>query len=648
MPVSGGRSGPGPHRNVPPQRVLTMPVMRPFRLFLICVVALLAMAPSAFADTPTKKTLYDDGPTGRYLVDGGWLFRLDSANQGLRGRWQRQTSTAGWTGVTVPNAWNVGDDSPASMAGSIGWYRKDFSLPEAKRSIDWALRFETVNYRMQAWLNGKRLGSHTGAYLPFTLQIKRGLKRSGVNRLVVRVDSRRLTSDFPPANRTATGLPTGGWWNYGGILREVYLVRQERAAIDSVVVRPVIRCRTCDATIRLAATVSATSGSVPVTVSGVFNGRRRSLGGGTVSARGKEFAGSLKLRNPHLWSPSDPHLYPAALEVRSGGRVVARWTVHSGVRSIRARNGRLYLNFKRVNLRGVGIHEDTKEQGFAVDNAFRDWLVAEAQNLGATVLRTHYPMSPYLQELADRKGLLVWSEIPVYAMKTPVLARRSVRERAVRLLRENITVNQNHPSVFVWSIANELSSKPGPSQGAYIKEAADAAHAMDPSRPVAQVMAAFPGGGCETEYRPLDVMGFNEYFGWYPGVSGSTFDRRNLSRYLDHLHSCYGKKALLITEFGAEANRAGPAEEKGTYGFQQDFVNYHLGAFASKPWLSGALYWTLNEFRVRPDWEGGNPRPLSPVHQKALINYDRSLKPAFGDVQKWYKGTRQFLAAPPN
>jgi beta-glucuronidase len=383
-----------------------------------------------------------------------------------------------------------------------------------------------------------------------------------------------------------------------------------------------------------------------VSVSGVFAGERRNLGSGTVTGRGREFSGSLRLRRPHLWSPKDPYLYPAALEVRSGGRVVSRWTVHSGVRSIRARGSRLYLNFRRVDLRGVGIHEDTQAQGFAVDNSFRDWLVQQAQALGATVLRTHYPMSPYLLQLADRKGLLIWSEIPVYAMKTPVLARRSVRERAVRLLRTNITTNQNHPSVFVWSIANELSSKPGPAQGAYIKEAADAAHAMDPTRPVAQVMAAFPGGPCEREYRPLDVMGFNEYFGWYPGVGGTTFDRRNLSGYLDHLHACYGDKALLVTEFGAEANRTGPAEEKGTYAFQQDFVNYHLGVFASKPWLNGALYWTLNEFRVRPEWEGGNPRPNSPLHQKALINYDRTPKPAFTDVQKWFTGTRQFLDAP--
>jgi beta-glucuronidase len=441
-------------------------------------------------------------------------------------------------------------------------------------------------------------------------------------------------------------VPTGGWWNYGGLTREVYLVKQDRAVIDSVLVRPVIRCAACPATVRLGAAVRGAGGrSVRVSVSGLFGGRRASLGSATVGPRAKAFSGTLRFPRPALWSPADPKLYPAALEVRAGGRVVARWSLHSGVRSVRTRGGRLYLNFKPVSLRGVGIHEDTRAQGFAVDNAWRAWLVAQAKDLGATVLRTHYPMSPALLEMADREGVLVWSEIPVYAVKTPVLARRSVRRRAVALLGENIVANQNHASVFVWSIANELSSKPGPSQGAYIKEAADLAHAMDPTRPVAQVMAAFPAGGCEKEYAPLDVMGFNEYFGWYPGVSGGTFDRTRLSAYLDHLHDCYGDKALMVTEFGAEANRDGPAEEKGTWAFQQDFVNYHLGVFATKPWLNGALYWTLNEFRVRPDWEGGNPRPTSPIHQKALITYDGQPKPAYFDAQRWYRGTRQLGSA---
>jgi beta-glucuronidase len=141
------------------------------------------------------------------------------------------------------------------------------------------------------------------------------------------------------------------------------------------------------------------------------------------------------------------------------------------------------------------------------------------------------------------------------------------------------------------------------------------------------------------------VLGLNDYFGWYPGPSGQIFDRTKLSGYLDAARACYPDKALMITEFGAEANRDGPAEEKGTWLFQNEWINYQLGVIGSKPWLSGAIYWALNEFWVRPGWDGGNPRPNNPIHQKGLITYDGVRKPAWTEVQRWYKSTQQFVPA---
>ncbi|HEX6389791.1 MAG TPA: glycoside hydrolase family 2 TIM barrel-domain containing protein, partial [Solirubrobacteraceae bacterium] len=250
-------------------------------------------------------------------------------------------------------------------------------------------------------------------------------------------------------------------------------------------------------------------------------------------------------------------------------------------------------------------------------------------------------LHPYYQERADELGLMVWSEIPVYAIKTNYLKSRRVRVLAARELAENIEVNGNHPSEVVWSIGNELSSRPGAVQGAYLKRAADTAHELDPTRPVGYAVAGYPAAGCQPEYAPLDVIGINEYFGWYPGPNGQIADRTLLSQYLDSVRQCYPDKAIMVTETGAEANRDGPVEEKGTYQFQQDFVNYHFGVYAQKPWLSGALYWALEEFRVRPGWEGGNPRPHPPFHEKGLISFDGVRKPAFFDLQKIFKGTQQ-------
>ena len=187
---------------LPAELCVVMPRMRAALRVILPLALLVALALpgiAAAADKPSAKTLYYEGPSGRYLMDGAWLFRLDPGDQGLRSRWNRSTSRAGWKTVTVPNVWNLGDDSPASMIGGVGWYRKDFSVPETSKALEWAVRFESVNYRSRVWLNGKPIGSNRGAYIPFEFRLK-GLKRTGTNRLVIRVDSKRHPTDFPPGS----------------------------------------------------------------------------------------------------------------------------------------------------------------------------------------------------------------------------------------------------------------------------------------------------------------------------------------------------------------------------------------------------------------------------------------------------------------
>jgi beta-glucuronidase len=533
------------------------------------------------------------------------------------------------------------------MTGTVAWYRKDFHLPDRRARMDWLVRFESVNYRAKVWLNGRPIGRNTGAYLPWDVRLPRSvLKRQGSNRLVVRVDNRRLRTDFPPSGLTGSGDPAGGWWNYGGLLREVYLQRVDRVDITSVVVRPDLPCATCVATV-LARVVVRNYGdsTASVRVAGRFGGRALNLGTRRVGAHDfKRFEARLRVPHPTLWSPASPHLYSAHFTVRANGRRVVGYKLMSGIRSIKISGGHLMLNGQAVNLRGVGIHEDDPKAGFAIDSARRAQIIAQAKELGATVIRSHYPLHPEMFELADREGLLVWSEIPVYAVKTQYLKRLMVRKLAARELEDNIIANQNHPSIMLWSIGNELSARPGPVQSFYIDSAVRQAKALDPSRPVALAVAGYPSAGCRPQYAALDVIGINEYFGWYPGPNGQISDRDSLSDYLDSVRACYPNKAIFISEFGAEANRDGPVEEKGTYRYQQDFVEYHLGVHSSKPWLSGSIYWALQEFRVRPNWDGGNPQPNPPIHEKGLLRFDGSKKPAWFDVQRLFAATAQLGA----
>jgi beta-glucuronidase len=151
---------------------------------------------------------------------------------------------------------------------------------------------------------------------------------------------------------------------------------------------------------------------------------------------------------------------------------------------------------------------------------------------------------------------------------------------------------------------------------------------------VGLAIAGYPTIGKQDVYTELDALGVNDYFGWYQGPKGSIAHRDDLDPYLERLHDDYRRQALFVTEFGAEANRSGPVTEKGTYEFQSDFLDYHLGVIDSKPFVNGALVWILRDFKVKPGYEGGNPKALPPYNAKGLVDPAGVRKPAFDVVRR--------------
>jgi beta-glucuronidase len=609
---------------------------------ILAAALLAAWAAPAHAQvvtTPAPGALYTSGHTGRYLLDGPWWFRLDAAGVGLRRGYARSSqSLSGWTQITVPYAWNATDESPASMRGSVGWYRKDFKVPKASKGSSWIVRFESVNYRSRVYLNGHLLGRHEGGYVPFEFDLSRYLKR-GTNSLVIRADSRRNLETLPPLKKLSNGLPSGGWWNYGGILREVYLRKVNRVDLENFLARPLLPCRACAASVVLSATVRnmtskrqrvavrASVGAKPVRLPSVV------LGPHSV----REVATKVGIRNPRLWEPGSPNLYPVSATAFAGGRAGAGWSAELGIRSIRVnKSGRVLLNGLPLTLRGASFHEEDVTVGAALTPEMRAEIWQELRGLDATFTRAHYPIHPWFLEQADRDGVLVWDEIPVYQTPNSITAKSSVRAKALRLLQTTVDRDQNHPSVLAWAIGNEMPTRVGSGQARYIRDAARLLHKIDPTRLRALDYAGYPTALPSSTYHVLDALGVNCYFGWYPGPGGQIDDRQVLGPFLDQVHRYYPTKALFVTEFGAEANREGPIDEKGTYTFQRQLVEDHLAVYDSKPFVNGALVWALRDFRVRPDWDGGNPKPASPLNQKGIMDQSGKPKPAYAAVKRMF------------
>ena len=605
--------------------------------------------PAYAATSPTFGALYRDGPNDRWLLGGTWLYRADTANAGLAaGWWRNVASTAGWTPVSVPNSYNAGDLSDASMNGYVGWYRRDFTIPAKafasyvpSRFRSWIVRFESVNYRATAWLNGRKIGSHLGEYLPFEFALK-GV-RPGVNRLVVRVDNRRDNGDLPPGD--------GGWWNYGGINQEVYLRSVQAVDMSPVVIRPLLPCPTCAAQIQEQVTVhNVTSAPQTVALRGSYGRTGLNFGGHTISPGATWVArAAVTIPLPHLWSPTDPYLYRAALTLSDAhGRTLEGYTDYSGIRSITVGpSGQLLLNGRVLDLRGFDLHELNVQSGAALSPTQLQTMVGWVRELGGKVIRAHYPLNPQIEEAADRDGILLWSEIPVYQVNSSYLTRSGWLNFAHNMLRTNILTNENHPSVLVWSIANELQTPPNDAEARYIAGAAQIAHQLDPTRPVGMAISSWPGVDCQSAYAPLDVLGFNDYFGWFDAGGGGTDDPDELSPFLDFLHACYPSKPMMVTEFGFEGSQSGPPEQRGTYQYQTAQAAFHLGVFASKPYIAAAMWFALQDFPAKPGWSGGDPFPHPPYVEKGEIDLQGNpVQPLFSTIQSIYSSTVQIAAAP--
>ena len=355
------------------------------------------------------------------------------------------------------------------------------------------MRFESVNYRSRVYLNGKLIGKNAGAYLPFEIRLPASLlKRGGNNRLVVRVDNRRFRpTSRPPACRS-TGTPTGGWWNYGGLLREVYLRKIDRAGLQHRAGPPDLPCPTCARDVTYASTCATTAtrrSAVRVTA----QLRRRARSTSARRAVGaKKFASSAQAhrasRSPravvadapvplqHVASP------PAPARRRSQTLLTCR---RASARS-RSSAATCMLNGQPLNFRGFGMHEDSLDKGFAIDNAQpRAADPSEAQGARRDAPAQPLPAAPLLlRARSTSSGMLVWVEVPVYSVKTKYLKQqRRAQARRARARREHARPTATTRRSSSGRSATSSASRPGPVQGDYIQRARQARQAARPDAP---------------------------------------------------------------------------------------------------------------------------------------------------------------------
>jgi beta-glucuronidase len=548
-----------------------------------------------------------------------------------------------WQSTRVPSVFDT-RALPSLYPGTVRRYRTTFEGPPTPAGFSWLIRFDSVRRNAAVILNGHRIGRNVDPYTPFTVPA-RGLRPGRPNKLVVIVDGRK-NPDMPEA-----------WWNWNGIVRPVRLEPAGPAHIQDLGTMSRVHCRGpargCRADLLLDGILERRGVR---SIRPTLEVRLRAPGGRRTEhtfrlpaqrAKKRRVQLSMPVPAPELWSPDAPRLYGAELTLREGGRVVQRERRRIGLRSVEVKDGHLWLNNRRIQFRGASIHEDMPGSGAALTSADMDRIVADLKDLGANITRAHYLLNDRLLARFDRAGIMVWSQAPIWQRDSGVhlIRRPQERNRALLTVRRTVTEARNHPSVLTHSVANELTFTPDdhPATKRFLLAAQAQARDIDPTLPISVDIKGRPGYAEQFTYHSFDMLGVNQYFGWYRWVE----DFNLLEPYIYELRDLYPGKAIVMTEWGAEGRPEladAPPDLKGGYPFQTFHAQRTIDVIDRSPVLSGAIYWTLREFEIYPGWQGGAGRRAPQYepntrHHKGLITYEGERKPAYYLLRDRYHAT---------
>jgi beta-glucuronidase len=529
-------------------------------------------------------------------LNGEWRVIIDPIGSGqwqqvwLEKRPEKKTdffeySFDGAPALTVPGDFNSQMCELTYYEGIV-WYKKQFNYTATKGKRLF-LHFGAVNYIAEVFLNGRKTGSHEGGFTPFQFEITDKVKE-GNNALIIKVNNMRHKN----------GLPGSGydWLNYGGITRDVTLIETGSTFIDDYCIQ-------------------LKKGSLQTVL-------------GWVHLNGKQPEQNIKIKIPELniiyktrtdndglakvefssafklWSPQSPKRYKVIIESEMDS--VAD---DIGFRCIEVKGNKVVLNGKQLFLKAVNIHEENPYKGaraFSKDDAVS--LLNAAKELGCNLVRlAHYPHNEHMVKEAEKMGLMVWSEIPVY--QHIEFADSSVAVKMESMLKEMVGRDRNRCAVMIWSLSNE--TYPGtPGRDKALAELTKKCKAIDSTRLITHVTNTQRYENntfdvWDTLYRHVDIISINEYLGWYIPWQGSPAATK--------WKLVCAEKPVFISEFGGEAmfgNQSARTDEAAywTEAYQAKIYSDQIEMFLTVPNLCGVCPWLLFDYR--------SPGRMHPVYQK--------------------------------
>jgi beta-glucuronidase len=585
-----------------------------FMINAMFLCAMVAMGQTAMTNVSSRhctslngrwQTIID--PTGIGTWRQVWLEKLPEKKTDFF-----EYSFTGGPLLNVPGDFNTQMPELTFMEGLV-WYKQTFDY-KAKQGKRYFLHFGAVNYLADVYLNGVLLGSHEGGFTPFQFELT-GLTKEGPNAVVVKVNNQRRPD----------GLPALGydWMNYGGITRDVNLIETNSTFIEDYCIQLKKGSqKEVLGWVRLNGNAANQLISIKIPELGIDHKTQTNENG----VAEVNFAAKFK-----LWSPSSPKLYNVIVQCQTD-----TVTDEIGFRTIETKDAQILLNGQPLFLKGVNIHEENPFTGArAFSEADALVLLNWAKELGCNFVRlAHYPHNEYMVKTAEKMGLLVWSELPVY--QNIEFANAVVPQKMELMMQEMIRRDRNRCSVFIWSLSNETYSST-PNRDNVLIDMAQKCKQIDSTRLTTAVICTQSYQNhtvdvWDTLYKYYDVISVNEYYGWYTPWQGKPKDTK---------WKLVCNKPVIISEFGGEAayGSKGPTDEANywTEEYQEQIYKDQTEMFATIPNLCGVCPWLLVDYRslgrMHPVYQNG-------WNRKGLLSDRGQKKKAWFVMQHYYQNKK--------
>ena len=473
------------------------------------VFIFLLSAKVAISQAETKRTV---------SFDSGWKFYLGDAP----GASDPSFNDASWRTLDLPHDWSIelpfDSTSPTgtgggALRGGMGWYRKTFTLPPSSKSKNVFIDFDGVYMNSEVWINGHSLGVRPNGYISFRYDLTPYLKLGDNNVIAVKVDNSKQ--------------PNSRWYSGSGIYRNVWLVTTNDVFVDhwgTYVNTPQVNEQSASVDLNININNTNTTNRNVIVRTTIYDGANKQVAtvSSTVDANSNditETAQQTKINNPHLWSIDHPYLYKAKTEIISNGKTIDEYITSFGVRYFNFDVDKGFsLNGKPIKIIGVCDHHDLGCLGAAVNTRALQRQLELLKSMGINGIRTsHNPPAPELLDLADKMGFIVMDE--AFDMwkqpKNPYDYHLYWDEWHAKDLRDQVLRDRNHPSVFIWSIGNEIPEQWGgkneedTSGRSIARELAAIIHSLDTTRPITSALNNPWPGNEIYKSGALDLVGFN-------------------------------------------------------------------------------------------------------------------------------------------